>query len=49
MSDDISDNGNSIQLIGIKLFLLNVFVSKTSIMDRLIENEFSDYYNVRYY
>lgn len=47
MTDDISDNGNSVMMIRHKVvFVGDVFVGKTTVMSRFIENKFKDSYDV---
>lgn len=47
MNDDISDNGGSFLTIRHKVVLVgDIFVGKTSILSRFIENKFKDTYDV---
>ena len=47
MADDFSEGGNSILMVRHKVvFVGDVSVGKTSVMNRFIENKFKDSYDV---
>jgi GTPase SAR1 family protein len=49
MTDDLSDAGNSIMMIRHKVvFVGDVSVGKTSVMNRFIENKFKESYDVNF-
>jgi GTPase SAR1 family protein len=50
MTDDFSEGGNSIMMVRHKVvFVGDVSVGKTSVMNRFIENKFKDTYDVCYF
>jgi GTPase SAR1 family protein len=47
MTEDVSDNGNSIMMVRHKLvFVGDVFVGKTTVMHRFVDNVYKDEYDV---
>ncbi len=49
MTDDISEGGNSIMMVRHKVvFVGDVSVGKTSVMNRFVDNKFKDTYDVKY-
>lgn len=47
MSEDISDNGNSVMMVRLKIaFVGDISVGKTSVMHRFTEGKFKESYDV---